>query len=66
MGIKLNVDDEWILKEYKKREKQLIDWYESYDKNMNKILDEIETRNPKIWTKEEREWIIKRYKRKEK
>lgn len=66
MGIKLNVDDEWILKEYKKREKQLIDWYESYDKNMNKILDEIEIRNPKIWTKEEREWIIKRYKRKEK
>ncbi len=63
MWIKLDIDHKEYQQKYKKRHKQLIDWYKNYDKNILKVLNEIESRNPNVWTKNEKQQIINKYKK---
>lgn len=63
LGISLNIDDKKILSKFNRRKKEVIKWYENFDKNFNNVLNEIEKRNPKCWTKNERRWIFNKYKK---
>jgi hypothetical protein len=63
MHIHLNVSNKKYKFLYKRRHKQIINWYENFSKNFNRVLDDIENRNPSIWTKRERKIIFNHYQR---
>ena len=60
--ITLNINDPIMIK-FNQRQKEIKSWYMNIDVNLNKILDEIEKRNPLCWNNEERRWIFQKYKK---
>lgn len=61
--ITLNINDKKIMNKFNQRQRKIKEWYRNIDANLNKILDEIEKRNPLCWNSEERQWIFQRYRR---
>ena len=56
-----NIKDKKLLKNFNQRKNSVKKWYQSIDNHLNEILDEIESRNPKCWTKAERVWVYNKY-----
>lgn len=56
-----NIDEKKLLIEFDERKKAVKEWYNNINVHLNKILDEIESRNPSCWTKTERNWIFNKY-----
>lgn len=61
--ITLNINDKKIMNKFNQRQRKIKEWYRNIDANLNKILDEIEKRNPLCWNSEERQWIFQRYRK---
>ena len=61
--ISLNINDTKCVDKLNKRKKEVKKWYENIDKNLDKVLDEIEKRNPNLWNKRERKWIFEKYRK---
>jgi hypothetical protein len=61
MQISLDVDNKQLKENVKKRQIALKKWYDNFAINFNRVLDEIEERNPHVWTKPERKTIFNRY-----
>ena len=60
--ITLNINDPIMIK-FNQRQKEIKNWYMNIDANLNKILNEIEKRNPLCWNNEERRWIFQKYRK---
>jgi hypothetical protein len=60
--ITLNINDPIMIK-FNQRQKEIKNWYMNIDANLNKILDEIEKRNPSCWNNKEKQWIFQKYRK---
>ena len=60
--ITLNINDPIMIK-FNQRQKEIKNWYMNIDANLNKILNEIEKRNPSCWNDEEKQWIFQNYRK---
>lgn len=58
--ITLNINDP-MMAQFNCRKKEIKNWYRNIDVNLNKVLDEIEKRNPLCFNKEEKKWIFQKY-----
>lgn len=63
MRISLSIPDKQLTEKFDKRQADVRKWYANFDKNFNRVLDEIEKRNPRCWNKRERKWIFNKYKK---
>jgi 3'-phosphoadenosine 5'-phosphosulfate sulfotransferase (PAPS reductase)/FAD synthetase len=63
MNIHLKIENKEYQSLYKKRNKQLVEWYTNFENNFSRVLDEIEGRNLGVWTKKERKIVFLKYKK---
>ena len=64
MGIKLKINNKKYINLYNNRKKEIDEWYKNFDKNFKKIINEIQTRNPNVFTKKEINFLLKKYSKK--
>lgn len=60
VGINLNIANKQLIK-FNYRKKEVKKWYHNIKTNLKNILNEIESRNPNVWTKKEKKMIYLRY-----
>lgn len=63
MFVRLDIPEDKYQVLAKARREELSNWYLNFDSNFARTLNEIEERNPGVWTPEERETIMNRYRK---
>ncbi len=63
IGVKLRIDNEQYNALFQKRIEEIKNWYDNYENNMDKCLNEIEQRNPNVFNQEEKEKIKNNYRK---
>jgi hypothetical protein len=48
MDIKLDIKNKKYIRDFNSRKQKIDNWYRDFDNNFNKVLDEIENRNPNV------------------
>jgi hypothetical protein len=63
MNVKLRINNSEYIRKYNKRHVKIINWYRNFDTNFKNVLNEIEKRNPGVWTRSEKLSIFNKYKK---